>query len=206
MTAESVTNESVLLPGFFTGSDFFIDEKIMVFKFRNEYRIYDALANPIGGIVQKKIFSYKLLRIFFKKTILPFTFFIVDENHNTLITIKRGWTLILSRIVITDKDGSLLGYIRQKFRMIKPRFKIYDADRRLIAEINGDWKAWNFVITDKHHISIGAIDKQWNGIRRELFTTSDKYHVSVLPDISQRDKKLIIATAVTIDRILKESR
>jgi uncharacterized protein YxjI len=206
MTAESVTRGSVLLPDFFSGNDFFIDEKIMVFKFRNEYRIYDALANPIGGIVQKKIFSYKLMRIFFKKTILPFTFFIIDENHNTLITIRRGWTLILSRIVITDKNGNILGYIRQKFRMIKPKFKIYDADRRLIAEINGDWKAWNFAITDKHHIRIGEINKQWNGIRRELFTTSDKYHVSTLPNISQLDKKLIIATAVTIDRILKESR
>jgi uncharacterized protein YxjI len=204
--AESVTKESILLPGFFSGNDFFIDEKIMVFKFRNEYRIYDALANPIGGIVQHKIFSYKLFRLFFKKTILPFTFFIVDENHETLITIKRGWTFLVSRIVISDKNGEVLGYIKQKFQFVKPRFKIYDADRKLVAEINGDWKAWNFVITDKHHIRIGAIDKEWHGIKRELFTTYDKYHVSVLPAISQLDKKLIIATAVTIERILKESR
>jgi uncharacterized protein YxjI len=206
MTAESETRNSILLPGFFSGNDFFIDEKIMFFKIRNEYRIYDALANPVGGIVQKKIFSYKLLRIFFKKTILPFTFFIVDENHQPIISIKRGWTLLLSRIVINDKNDNTLGYIRQKFRMIKPRFKIYDNDRKLVAEINGDWKAWNFVITDKEHIRIGEINKQWNGIRRELFTTSDKYHVSVLPNMSQADKMLIIATAVTIDRILKESR
>jgi uncharacterized protein YxjI len=206
MTADSDTRDSILLTGFFAGNDFFIDEKIMFFKLRNQYRIYDALANPIGGILQKKIFSYKLLRLFFKKTVLPFTFFISDEKQQPLITIKRGWTIWLSRIEITDNKGTVLGYIRQKFQMVKPRFKIYDTDRKLVAEINGDWKAWNFVITDKDHIKIGEIDKHWNGIMRELFTTSDKYHVSVLPNISQLDKKLIIATAVTIDRILKESR
>jgi uncharacterized protein YxjI len=206
MNTVSAMETSVFFPDFFGGNEYIIDEKISFFKFRNEYKVYDGAGGRIGGIVQKLSFGNKLLRIFFKKAVLSFTFYIVDNNHKTLLTIHRGWTFWMSNITVTDENNVPLGYIRQKFKLVNPRFKIYDQEKKLVAEINGDWKAWNFSIITRDHIKIGEISKQWNGFRKELFTNSDKYHVSFDPKtVSMTDKRLIVATAVTIDMVLKES-
>ena len=206
MTGVEVNQDSIFQKEFFAGNDFFIDEKIMFFKSGKQYRVYDAYANPIGGIIPKTNLSYKFLRLFFKKTILPFKFFVVDEEQKKLVTIYRGWSLWMSKIFIEDHNMQPIGYVKQRFKLIKPRFKIFDNERKLVADITGDWKAWNFVITDRDHIKIGEVNKQWNGIRRELFTTSDKFHVHIDPSAKKIDKRLVVATAVTIDMMLKELR
>ena len=207
MTGAVANEDSIFQKEFFAGNDFFIDEKIMFFKSRNQYKVYDAYAHPVGGIVPKTNFSYKILRLFFKKTILPFKFHIVDEHQKTLVTIYRGWSLWMTRILIEDENAQPIGYIKQKFKLVSPKFKIFDKDRKLVAEINGDWKAWNFTIIDRHHIKIGEVNKQWNGIRRELFTTTDKFHVHIDPGPGKViDKRLVVGTAVTIDMMLKELR
>jgi uncharacterized protein YxjI len=63
-------------------------------------------------------------------------------------SITRGWTFFLSKIEIKDGNGEVIGIIKQKFKLFKPTFKIYDQADELIAEISGDWKAWNFTILD----------------------------------------------------------
>jgi uncharacterized protein YxjI len=206
MRTLNATETSLFFPEFFSGNDYFIDEKITFFKFRNEYKVYDASGGSIGGVVQKISFSHKLLQVFFKKAVLPFNFYIVDNNKRPLLVIRRGWTFWLSRILIEDENNIPLGYIKQKFKLVNPSFWIYSSDRKLVAEINGDWKAWNFSIINREHIKVGEINKKWNGFLREIFTTSDKYHVAVNSEtISPVDKRLIVATAITIDRVLKES-
>ena len=77
----------------------------------------------------------------------------------------------------------------------------------IIAEISGDWKAWNFVITDNSNVPIGSISKKWAGIAKEFFTTADKYNVNIDPNYSIKENKIVIlASAITIDMVLKESK
>jgi uncharacterized protein YxjI len=206
MNTTVATGASVFFPDFFSGNEFIIDEKISFFKFGNEYIVYDGAGGRAGSIIQKMPAGRKLLRIFLKKAVLPFTFCIVDNNHKTLLSIHRGWTFWMSKIEICDEKGSPLGYIKQKFKLVKPRFKIYGPDKKLVAEINGDWKAWTFSIIDMNHTKVGVVNKQWNGLSREVFTTSDKYHVAIEPgSLSTLNKQLIVATAITIDMVLKQS-
>jgi uncharacterized protein YxjI len=76
-----------------------------------------------------------------------------------------------------------------------------------IAEINGDWKAWAFTITDQGGMQIGTINKKWAGVAREFFTSADKYHVTIVPGYHEdRNKMNIVVTAITIDMVLKESK
>ena len=123
------------------------------------------------------------------------------------MTIKRGWTFWLSKITLIDGQGNISGHIKQKFKLLKPRFVIFDEQEQAIAEINGDWKAWNFVITDGHGNKIGSINKKWAGMAKEIFTTADKYYVTINPEYAEdRNKMNIVATAITIDMVLKESK
>ncbi|RYZ18566.1 MAG: scramblase [Sphingobacteriales bacterium] len=198
---------SLFFPTFFETNEYFIDEKVQFLKFHNEYKVYDGTGFPIGMVRQHVPGWQKVLRLLLNKKMMPFQLSITDSNEQEVASIHRGWTFWLSRITIKDGSGNDIGYIRQKFRLLKPRFHILDTSGSLISEISGDWKAWNFRITGANGEAIGVIHKKWAGVAKELFTTADKYNVSIAAGYAEdRNKMNIVATAITIDMVLKESK
>lgn len=196
-----------LFPPFFESNHYFIDEKVNFFKFENAYKVYSMEGTQVGNIVQKLSAGQKLLRLIVNKSMLPFLLEVKDMEDRVLVTIKRGFTFFLSKIIISDSNGIQIGTIRQKFKIFKPTFKISDANDVEIAAINGDWVAWNFTIKDSNGQQIGTISKKWAGAMQELFTTADKYNVHIEEAVLEDQKKIaIVACAITIDMVLKESK
>lgn len=192
---------------FFESNDYFIDEKVNFFKFENSYKVYNGQGEQVGMINQKLTTGQKILRLFLKKPMLPFLLEIKDMHENVEATISRGWTFFLSKITVTNGDGVVVGIIRQKFKLFKPTFKIYSASEELLAEISGDWKAWNFAIQDASNNQIGTITKKWAGAMQEIFTSADKYNVHIDANFSSMSNKVaVLAGAITIDMVLKESK
>lgn len=192
---------------FFDTNTYFIDENVNYFKFENCYKIFNEKGENIGTINQKLTSGQKVLRLFMNKANLPFLFEIRNSNNEIEASISRGWTFFLSKIIIKDAIGNIIGSVQQKFKIIKPGFKIFNNMGMIIAEISGDWKAWNFVITDNSNVPIGSISKKWAGIAKEFFTTADKYNVNIDPNYSIKENKIVIlASAITIDMVLKESK
>jgi len=190
---------------FFDSNNYFIDEKVNFLKFENSYQVYNNKGDKIGAVKQKLTFKQKMLRLLFKKQMLPFLLDIVNINNELVASVSRGWTFFMSRITIQDAHGSKIGTIQQKFKVFKPTFKIFNSSEILIAEINGDWKAWNFTITDSSNVQIGTISKKWAGAMQEIFTSADKYNVTIDSNYSNKDNKIVIlAGAITIDMVLKE--
>jgi uncharacterized protein YxjI len=195
-------------PTFFEGNDYFIDEKVGLLKFANSYKVFDAQGTQLGNITQTVPGWQKVLRIISNlKAMMPFSLDVKDMQGNTQASIKRGWTLFMSKIEILDGTGSPIGQIRQKFKFFTPTFLISDAGDNPIAKITGDWKAWNFSIEDNGGNPIGTISKKWNGFMKEAFTTADKYVVSVNEAVAEDIRKVaIVSAAITIDMVLKESK
>jgi len=192
---------------FFDANSFFIDEKVNLFKFENSYNVFNDKGENVGAVKQKLTTGQKVLRLFLKKPMLPFLLEIRNANDGLEASISRGWTFWMSKIAIADADGNLLGTINQKFKFFKPTFKIFNPAGVQIAEINGDWKAWNFIISDPQGAQIGLISKKWAGAVKEIFTSADKYNVMISPDYLDRESKIaILAGAITIDMVLKESK
>ncbi len=192
---------------FFESNTYFIDEKVNFFKFENCYQIYNDKGENIGAIKQKLNIGQKLLSLLISKTMLPFLLEIKDSNDNLEVTISRGWTFILSKITIKNAQGEAIGYIKQKFKLFSPTFNIFNTSEELIAEISGDWKAWNFTINDAANNQIGSISKKWAGAMKELFTTADKYNVQIEENYASLENKIaILAGAITIDMVLKEKK
>ncbi len=192
---------------FFDTNSYFIDEKVNFFKFENAYKIYDDNARQIGSIKQKLTAGQKFLRLLLNKAMLPFLLEIKDTDEVLQASISRGWTFFMSKIVIHDAHGHAIAHVNQKFKFFKPTFKIFDVNARQIAEITGDWKAWNFVIKDANGNQIGVITKKWAGAVKEIFTSADKYNVNIEPQFSNNENKIaILASAITIDMVLKESK
>lgn len=192
---------------FFETDSYFIDEKVNYFKFENAYKIFNDKGEHIGSINQKIPFAQKLLRLVLDKAMLPFLLEIRNSNDQVEATLKRGWTFWMSKITILDSKGSSVGTIRQKFKLLKPTFKIFDLNERVIAEINGDWKAWNFIIKDASGNQIGSINKKWAGAMKEIFTTADKYNVTIDPNYAENANKIaILCSAISIDLVMKEKK
>lgn len=195
------------MSNFFDTNSYFIDEKVNFLKFENCYKVFNDAGVQIGAINQKLSGGDKILRLLLNKAMLPFQLDIVNENNEVQASVKRGWTFFMSKIIITDATGIPIGSIKQKFKMFKPTFQILDNSGQYIGEITGDWKAWNFIIKDGTGNQIGLITKKWAGAVKELFTTADKYNVTLDPSYSNTGNKIkIIAAAITIDMVLKESK
>ncbi|MFD3407103.1 phospholipid scramblase-related protein [Aquirufa sp. HETE-83D] len=192
---------------FFDSNDYFIDEKVNFFQFENSYKIFNGTGENIGAIKQKLTTGQKLLRLLLNKAMLPFLLEIKNADDQVEASISRGWTFFLSKIVIKNAQGMVIGTIKQKFKLFKPTFKIFNSSEILIAEITGDWKAWNFKITDASNNQIGTISKKWAGAMQEIFTSADKYNVNINADFSNMENKIaILSGAITIDMVLKESK
>ena len=193
---------------FFNSNVYLIDEKVNFFKFENQYNVYNESGEAIGKIAQKLSFGDKILRMLLNKAMLPFSLEIKNANDEIEASIHRGWTFFMSKIAIHNAQGISIGSITQKFKLFKPTFKIQDALGNEIAEISGDWKAWNFNIQDNTQAQIGTISKKWNGAMKEVFTSADKYIVELFPiyNSNPENKMAILATAITIDMVLKERK
>jgi len=192
---------------FFEHNEFFIDEKVQFIKMSNEYKVFNKEGQQIGMVKQMLSGGQTALRLILNKAMLPFTLNINDESGNTLVVIKRGWTWWTSKITILDNTGRMLGIIKQKIRFFKPTFKILNPQMQEVGVITGDWKAWNFDIKDNSGKSIGIINKKWAGLAKEMFTTADKYIVTINPEYTHEMNKIIIlSAAITIDMVLKESK
>ncbi len=198
---------SQTIPTFFLGDEYFIDEKVNLFKFTNEYKVYNELGVQIGIIKQRMSGWHKVLTLLINKKMMPFQLEITDVNDQLQATISRGWTFWMSKITVTDANGVVVGLINQKFKFFKPEFLISDASGVNIAKITGDWKAWNFSIVNPTGAEMGKISKKWAGAMKEIFTTADKYNVSIDPSYAESNNKVaIVATAITIDMVLKENK
>ena len=192
---------------FFDTNSYFIDEKVNFFQFENSYNVFNDKGDQVGSVRQKLTAGQKVLRLLLNKAMLPFLLEIKNIDERKEASISRGWTFFMSKISIKDSNDMEIGTIQQKFKLFKPTFKILDNSGVQIAEIGGDWKAWTFTIKDNAGTPIGTISKKWAGAMQEIFTSADKYNVTLNADYSNKENKMaILAAAITIDMVLKESK
>ena len=111
-----------MITEFFEHKRFLIDEEVRFFKFGNVYQVLDENGRGIGSVKQVLTTGQKLLRLVVDKRVLPFRFEIRDSEDRLQAGITRGWSFWLSKIKISDGHGNQVGKIRQKFRIIKPKF------------------------------------------------------------------------------------
>ena len=155
---------------FFSNNTFVIDEKIEVFKLSNAYKVYDGQGQEIGAIQEHKSFFNVILDMFLSDSMMPFELNILNADGKRIAQLKRGLTLLRSKVRIFNEAGAPIGSFKHMFSLVNPKFILMDNEGREIATIKGDWAAWNFEITDTAGQRIGRVDKKWDGLAKELFT------------------------------------
>lgn len=185
--------------GFLNYNAILVDEKISVLKFANAYRVYDLEGNNVGSIEQVNVSggakAARLLLGSSAKGLQQFHYKLLDKNGKQLAAVHRDGGAF-SQIRIVDSEERTVGTLN--------RGKVYSPDNNLLCSLKSDWKGWNLTLKDPNDNPIGEVKKKWNGVGKELFTSADKYYVSLEPSVVGDTRIAIFGTAIVYDILLHE--
>lgn len=187
---------------------FFIREHVGLMKLKDTYDILDPETKAPLGIAKEITPGWVLaLRFVVNKGMLPLAVAIsAQDGGKPLLTLRRGFTFLRSKVWIEDASGKRIGYFKSKLFSLGGGFLIFDMQDAKIADIKGDWKGWNFRFLDAAGKEIGLVTKKWAGIGKELFTSADNYLISIndLGDKQMAYGALLLAAGIAIDTVYKD--
>lgn len=67
-----------------------------------------------------------------------------------------------------------------------------------------NWRAWDFAIHAADDAEVARIKKNFTGIARAVFTTTDSYVLRVHRRLQDPLRSLVIASALSVDLALKQ--
>ena len=186
---------------------FFVKELVGMFKASNNYDIYDPNTNQ--KIIECRepnlgIFT-KIFRFTDYKRMTPFHVELRTPEGQNILSVKRGFSILDSRVEVFDELGQLAGTFSRKFFSIGGKFDVLDAQGSLICMLQGKWTSWDFrFIKGKNELA--KVSKKWAGLGKELFTTADNYMLTIDDSVPENDaaRILIMAAVLCIDMVLKE--
>ena len=186
---------------------FLIKEHTGMFKAANNYDIYDP---ETGGIVLEcreenlGIFT-KMFRFTKYKRMTPFDIDIKTVGGEVLVSIKRKFTIFVSKVEVFDESGKKIGGFKQKLFSIGGTFKVLDENDVEICILKGNWMSREFKFLE-NDVEYAKVSKKWNGVGKELFTTADNYMLEISDSVDENSpvRKLIMAAVMCIDMVLYE--
>ncbi|MBN1968349.1 MAG: oxidoreductase [Candidatus Delongbacteria bacterium] len=192
-------------------NEFLVKERVNLLKLTDIYDVFDPQSGTQVAIAKEDpgIFSI-LLRFIMKKFQLPTNVYVYEgdnyeDSSKLLFSIKRGFVFLRSKVEVLDSNGNLLGWFKSRLLTIGGAFDVFDSSGNIIASLEGDWIGWNFNFINRNGQQIGNVTKKWSGIGKEMFTTADNYMISLSSQDSVERKLLMLAAALAIDIVYKES-
>ncbi|MFO0976030.1 MAG: phospholipid scramblase-related protein [Planctomycetaceae bacterium] len=192
-------------------SAYFIKEHVGFLKLSDTYDILDPDTQQQIGIAKEKPTTLvHILRFLINKKLLPTQVFVYEgsdpENQaNLLFSIRRGVSFLRTRVDILDENGQIVGFMKNKLLSLGGAFTVYDAAGTEVAMVKGDWKGRNFRFLDTNQNEIGKIAQQWAGLAKEMFTSADKYIISLNETPTPGKAILLLAAGLAIDTVFKET-
>ena len=186
---------------------FFVKEHAGLFKAANNYDVLDP--NSGRKLMECRepnlgIFT-KLFRFTDYKRMTPFEVVISTPEGQRVLTVRRGISLLLSKVEVLDEKGKVVGGFKQKLFSIGGAFRVLDARENEVCVLKGKWTSWDFQFL-KGERELARVTKKWAGLGKELFTTADNYVLSISDAVKPDDEVriLILAAVMCIDMVLKE--
>jgi uncharacterized protein YxjI len=190
-----------------SSNQFFVKEHTGIFKASNNYDIFDPSTNqktlecrePNLGIITK------LFRFTDYKRMTPFHVEIRTPEGAKVLSVKRGFSLLLSKVEVLDENDTVVGYFKQKLFSIGGKFDVLNATENIVCTLKGKWTSWDFRFV-QGNTELASVTKKWAGLGKELFTTADNYMLSInnQATVENNTRILIVAAVMCIDMVLKE--
>ena len=136
----------------------------------------------------------------------PLTLKIIDPEGKVQLVASRRFFWFLSHLELRRLDGSVLGGMQRRFKVIGRQFDLYD-DRQLVGKVEGPLLRPNTFWVSGSREGQAKITKQWSGVSREMFTAADTFHIEYTDSsLSESMRWLILGAAFAIDLDFFENR
>jgi len=191
---------------------FVVKERVAFLKLTDTYDILDAESGVVTGIAREIRPTWaKLLRLLVSKTLLPTVVEVREgegENGQLVVVLRKGFGILTHKVSLEDNAGRVLNQLASKLFSLGGGFKVNSPDGQQVADMKGDWKGWNFTLTEYHGQEIGRVTKKWAGLGKELFTSADNYIVETSTGFTgnKEKKRLLLASSLALDIIFKERK
>ena len=188
---------------------FLVKEHRGIFKAANNFDIYDPQTNEqILHCREDRLGVFtKMLRFTDYKRMTPFDIEVRTPSGQPVLHVRRGISLLLSKVDVHDGDesGRRIGGFKQKLFSIGGAFNVLDSNDQPICQLKGKWTGWDFRFMAGDQ-ELAHVSKKWAGIGKELFTSADNYILSISEHVSpdSQIRQLILAAVLCIDMVLKE--
>ncbi|MEO7433287.1 MAG: phospholipid scramblase-related protein [Dokdonella sp.] len=186
---------------------FFVKEQVALFKAANDYDILDPVTNAVVMECREPNLGFltKMLRFTDYKRMTPFQVEVRTPAGQKVLTVKRGISLVLSKVEVLDENDRLVGYFKQKLFSIGGRFDVLDTRDGIVCTLQGKWTSWDFRFMQGDR-ELASVSKKWAGLGKELFTSADNYMLSINSTVAADNpaRILIVAAVMCIDMVLKE--
>ena len=187
----------------------FVRQHAGLLKLTSSYDIIDPANGQVIGAAKEVPPTWaKYLRLVVNKAMLPTMVEVSETGTSGLaVALHRNAGIFSKRVRVTSGTGAELGYFQSKAFSLGGALKLHDTNGRLLGEVKGDWKGWNFKMLDTQGRELGVITKKWAGIGKELFTTADQYALS-LSEAAGSNRglcTLLLAAGLAVDLVFKES-
>lgn len=188
-------------------NQFFVKEHAGLFKASNNYDIFDpATQQKVLECREPNLGIFaKLLRFTDYKRMTPFNIEIRTPEGAKVLSVKRGISILLSKVDVLDENDRVVGHFKQKFFSIGGKFDVLDAEGNTVCTLKGKWTSWDFRFL-QGAVELASVSKKWAGLGKEMFTTADNYMLSISQAVKASDhsRMLIVAAVMCIDMVLKE--
>jgi uncharacterized protein YxjI len=188
---------------------FLVKEHVGMFRLTDTYDIFDPQSGQQVGIAREEVGGFtRYARLLLSKKLMP-TRVVVREvgTEKEVLSIRRGVAFFRPRVEIYNAEGTKIGYFQSKAFSLGGAFRVFDANDREFAIVQGTWTSWTFTFKTTDGIEIGVVSKKWAGLGKEFFTTADNYIISMNEDAPEGEitAMLMLAAGLAIDTVLKET-
>ena len=186
---------------------FFVREHVGMFKAANNFDILDPETGRelIHCREDNLGILTKVLRFTDYKRYTPFEVELRTPDGQRLLTVRRGISIFVSKVLVFDERNQLIGGFKEKLLSIGGAFRVLDAEGNEICYLKGKWTGWDFrfLAGDRE---LAHVTKKWAGLGKELFTSADNYVLTISDDVPPGSpiRMLILAAVMSIDLVLKE--
>ena len=186
---------------------FLVKEHVGMFKAASNYDIHDPQTNEVLMQCREERLGVltKMLRFTDYKRMTPFDLQVRTPDGQPVVRIKRGISLLLSKVDVLDGNDTKIGGFKQKLFSIGGAFDVMDGNDQPLCSLKGKWTGWNFRFMSGD-TEFAQVSKKWAGLGKELFTSADNYVLQISESVPPNNpvRKLILAAVMCIDLVLKE--
>lgn len=186
---------------------FFVKEHTGMFKAANNFDIYDPEnQQQLMTCREEKLgFFTRILRFTEYKRMTPFNIVVSSTSGEKVLTVKRGVSLLRSKVEVLDEHDNVVGKLKQQLFSLGGKFSVLDADENFLFSLKGKWTSWDFKFV-KDDMEFARVTKKWAGIGKEFFTSADNYILKVEDQVPQDNniRVLLLGAVLCIDMVLKE--